>query len=88
MRRSYGHKSLVECCLAQAADAALRRFVPQMWGDQRAAPPAASLPELYTDAGLLPALAACLLPPGLPLDASQPMRLSSSAALFLLGEGL
>lgn len=57
-----------------------------MWSNQRASPPAASLPELFADEGLVLALGNCLLPPAVPFAAAAPVRAASRAALFLLGE--
>lgn len=56
-----------------------------MWANQRAAPLAVSLPEVYAEAGLLPALAAWLLPPALPLDPEARLPQGTRAALMLLG---
>lgn len=57
----------------------------QMWAEQRASPPAASLPELFADAGLVPALCAWLLPPALPLDPDAALPQGARSALMLLG---
>jgi hypothetical protein len=57
----------------------------QIFAGQRAAPLAASLPDLYADTGLVPALARWLLPPRLPLDPAQPLPQGTRTALALLG---
>ncbi len=57
----------------------------QVWGSQRAAPLAVSLPELFAEPGLLTALAACLLPPELLADTGVARQPASRAALLLLG---